>query len=144
MEAACFDGVLPSRLGAGPLQLNCVLRYVQLDECNGILLCPTAPQPPPRLIEAFGLACTHIRKLLQHAIRFRGTNSAQTAQRSLLAVKEHGVLLSAESWQGDQPIWVVARLFFAPHPRQVFVCFRDSAPQNLVELSFRLGLLVAG
>nr|CAD7405854.1 unnamed protein product [Timema cristinae] len=36
------------------------------------------------------------------------------------------------------------RLFFTPSPREVYVCYHDSAPQNMVEIAFRLGLSVSG
>jgi hypothetical protein len=32
------------------------------------------------------------------------------------------------------------RLFYMPHPREVYVCYQDNIPQNIIELAFRIDL----
>lgn len=54
--------------------------------------------------------------------------------KSLIAVKEHGVLFEWESIT----YWVVGRLYTTPHPKELYVCYQDSAPQNLIEVAFKL------
>lgn len=41
-------------------------------------------------------------------------------------------------------MYVFRRLFFTPQPREIYVCYSEEAPQNLVEIAFRLGLSAAG
>lgn len=32
------------------------------------------------------------------------------------------------------------RLFYMPHPREFYVCYEDSVPQNITEVAFKLGI----
>jgi len=52
--------------------------------------------------------------------------------RSLIAVKEHGVLFK---WE-NATFWLIGRLYMSPHPKELYVCHQ--ALQNLIEIAFQL------
>ncbi|XP_063243718.1 protein inturned [Bacillus rossius redtenbacheri] len=154
------DDILPTKLTAG--KQNALFHYVRLDLTEGVLLCPPSPghAPAPALAEVlhnFRRSCQAIHALLQNTVHFKKLLAQDIAQsrinKSLVAVKEHGVLFEcargdAEGAGKRQPLplayWVVGRLFFTPYPREVYVCYHDAAPQNMVEIAFRLALCTAG
>ena len=65
--------------------------------------------------------------------------SKPNSHRSLVAIKEHGILITVDS----KEFWVIGRLFSIPS-KELYVCHRADVPQNLVELAFRLSLNSAG
>ncbi|XP_071441603.1 protein inturned [Hetaerina americana] len=152
----------PVKLTSG--EKNVLLFYLSVDESEGVFVCP--PNFPTGdcsssmqyVIENFRRSCMHIHNLLQHSIAFKDVKgpdaSASWINKSLVAVKEHGVLFecpdvpsSSDSFKKSSnslAYWVVGRLFFSPQPKEVYVCYFDSAPQNMVEIAFRLGLSVTG
>ncbi|KAK7870249.1 hypothetical protein R5R35_000979 [Gryllus longicercus] len=156
---ADVDEVLPTKLTAG--EENALFHYVQLDTCEGILLAPPAGRETisgasqlREILSSFRQCCHNIHSLLQNTVGFKkmmGQEVTKTMSRSLVAIKEHGVLFEVSSSDPENKkqaqalaYWVVGRLFFAPQPREVYVCYLDSAPQNMVEIAFRLGLSAAG
>ncbi|XP_046382876.1 protein inturned [Ischnura elegans] len=152
----------PIKLTSG--EKNVLLFYLSVDESQGVFVCP--PNFPANdcsssmqhVIENFRRSCLHIHNLLQHSIAFKDVKgpdaSASWINKSLVAVKEHGVLFecpnvpsqsdSLKKSSNSPAYWVVGRLFFSPQPKEVYVCYFDSAPQNMVEIAFRLGLSVSG
>ncbi|KAJ8970259.1 hypothetical protein NQ317_018121 [Molorchus minor] len=36
--------------------------------------------------------------------------------------------------------WVVGRLFYMPHPKEVYICYQDSIPQNIIEIAFKMNI----
>jgi hypothetical protein len=66
--------------------------------------------------------------------------------KSLIAIKEHGVMFECpflddvDNRKNKIKYWVVGRLFYMPHPREVYVCYQDNIPQNIIELAFRIDL----
>jgi len=60
--------------------------------------------------------------------------------KSLVAIKEHGMLFR---WAPSESLpvfsyWVCGRLFLEPEPKEVYVAYHESTPQQMVELCFRL------
>lgn len=35
---------------------------------------------------------------------------------------------------------IFRRLFFMPHPREVYICYQDTVPQNIVEIAFKINM----
>ncbi|XP_025073423.1 protein inturned-like [Pogonomyrmex barbatus] len=130
--------LIPRKLTAG--DKNYLYHYVHLDTVEGILLSSIPIQNTSKdnkILVNFN-KCVHvIHRLLHNTVRFKMLNQDidKTAiNRSLIAVKEHGVLFE---WE-NMAFWVIGRLYTNPHPKELYVCHQDSAPQNLIEIAFRL------
>jgi hypothetical protein len=151
--------ILPSKLTAG--DGNTLFHYVHLDFTEGILLCPPVNREQVQsnrlqeILHHFRRSCQVIHDLLNNAVHFKKLMGQEISKsyinKSLIAIKEHGVLFECTPIDGEctkkcipLTYWVVGRLFFTPHPREVYVCYHDSAPQNMVEIAFRLGLSASG
>ncbi|XP_071571917.1 protein inturned isoform X1 [Temnothorax nylanderi] len=130
--------LIPQKLTAG--DKNYLYHYVHLDMVEGILLSSIPIQNTPkdnRILVNFNKCVHAIHRLLHNTVRFKMLNQDidKTAiNRSLIAVKEHGVLFE---WE-NTAFWVIGRLYTSPHPKELYVCHQDSAPQNLIEIAFRL------
>lgn len=77
--------------------------------------------------------------------------SKSLINKSLVAIKEHGMLFEVP-YQDETVVkktipkityWVVGRLFFMPHPRELYVCYQDNVPQNMIDIAFKLGISTA-
>ncbi|KYM97363.1 PREDICTED: protein inturned [Cyphomyrmex costatus] len=130
--------LIPKKLTAG--DKNYLYHYVHLDMVEGILLTSIPIQNTSKdnkILINFN-KCVHvIHKLLRNAVRFKMLNQdidKTVINKSLIAVKEHGVLFE---WK-NTAFWVIGRLYTSPHPKELYVCHQDSAPQNLIELAFQL------
>ncbi|XP_075213608.1 protein inturned-like [Lycorma delicatula] len=138
---------------------NSLFHYVQLDKLEGVMLCPPVGretnQPLLNLVlEKFRSSAQTIHSLLQNTVQFKKLNAQEVHEslinKSLVAIKEYGVLFEAELEQGKKSsvvslnFWVVGRLFFMPNAKEVYVCYEESAPQNMVEIAFRLALSASG
>ncbi|EZA55008.1 PDZ domain-containing protein [Ooceraea biroi] len=130
--------LIPKKLTAG--DKNYLYHYVHLDTVEGILLSSMPVQSTSkdnRILVNFN-KCVHvIHRLLHNAVRFKMLNQdidKTVINRSLIAVKEHGVLFE---WE-NTAFWVIGRLYTTPHPKELYVCHQDCAPQNLIEIAFQL------
>lgn len=126
---------------------NVLLYYVQLEVGEGFLLSPTNV-PDSIIIDTFKKTCLLIHTVLQNTLKFRQLLSQESSKpnshRSLVAIKEHGVLMSVTNKKGEEfEFWVIGRLFSSP-ARELYVCHRADIPQNLVEIAFRLSLYTSG
>lgn len=137
--------ILPSKLTSG--LDNVLFHYVQLDVGEGLLMAPTV-NIHPMILEAFRNAAHSIHEVLQNTIRFRQQLALEVAKpainKSSVAVKEHGVLISAAIGQEETlEFWVIGRLFLATG-RETYLCHRADIPQNMVEIAYRLQLNATG
>ncbi|XP_029659336.1 protein inturned isoform X2 [Formica exsecta] len=131
--------LIPKKLTAG--DKNYLYHYVHLDTVEGILLSSIPIQNTSndnRILVNFN-KCVHvIHRLLHNTVRFKkmlNQDIEKTAiNRSLIAIKEHGVLFE---WE-NITFWVIGRLYTSPHPKELYVCHQDAAPQNLIEIAFQL------
>ncbi|KAF7384454.1 hypothetical protein HZH68_014066 [Vespula germanica] len=131
--------LLPNKLTAG--EKNYLYHYVHLDLTEGILLSshPIETTSKDNKILINFNRCVHmIHRLLHNTIRFKTMLNQDmdktVINKSLIAIKEHGILFE---WE-NTTYWVIGRLYTTPHPKELYVCYQDSAPQNLVEIAFRL------
>lgn len=150
------EGTVPSKLSTGAE--NTVFHYVHIDTNEGILLSPVHSHYSTNLTEIlskFRSTAMHIHSLFQNTISFKKLKGIEASHslinKSLVAIKEFGALFeyNVPPRGNEKPppplnFWVVGRLFFMPASREVYVCYEDSAPQNLVELAFRLALTSTG
>lgn len=140
--------ILPSKLTSG--LDNVLFHYVQLDVGEGILMAPTV-KIHPVILKAFRTAAHAIHEVLQNTIRFRQQlaqegSKATGISKSSVAVKEHGMLISASAGgeeEDEASFWVIGRLFLATG-RETYLCHRSDVPQNMVEIAYRLQLNAAG
>ncbi|XP_012537346.1 protein inturned isoform X2 [Monomorium pharaonis] len=130
--------LIPQKLTAG--DKNYLYHYVHLDMVEGILLSSIPiqnTQKDNKILVNFN-KCVHIiHRLLHNTVRFKMLNQdidKTVINRSLIAIKEHGVLFE---WE-NTAFWVIGRLYTNPHPKELYVCHQDSAPQNLIEIAFQL------
>nr|XP_033322916.1 protein inturned isoform X1 [Megalopta genalis] len=120
---------------------NYLYHYMHLDMAEGILLSSKpleSSEKNHKVIVNFN-RCVHIiHRLLHNTVRFKKMLNSDmdktVINKSLIAVKEHGVLFE---WD-NTTYWVVGRLYTTPHPKELYVCYQDSAPQNLIEIAFKL------
>lgn len=79
-----------------------------------------------------------IHRLLSETKRYKKLLNQDVSKsvinKSLIAIKEYGILFE---WE-NSTYWVVGRLYNTPQSRELYICYHDSAPQNLIEMSFRL------
>lgn len=137
--------ILPSKLTGG--LDNVLFHYVQLDVGEGLLMAPTV-KIHPIVLEAFRNAAHSIHEVLQNTIRFRQQLAQEVTQpginKSSVAIKEHGVLISAAINEEEAvDFWVIGRLFLATG-RETYLCHRADVPQNMVEIAYRMQLSATG
>jgi hypothetical protein len=145
-----FTDIIPQTLTFGPE--NVLFHYTQLDVGEGVILTSINDfQPNPGkndiLLDIFRRSCLKIHGILQSSIKYRQILSKEnkiTPSRSLIAVKEHGILVQIKNEnEGITEVWVVGRLFSMPQ-RELYVCYDAKIPQNLIEIAFRICLNCVG
>lgn len=139
--------IIPTKITAG--KDNVLFHYVQIEVGEGYILSPTNVLDN-HIVQTFRRTCQLIHAVLQNTIKFRqilsedAVNKPNSGHRSLVAIKEHGVLVNLRNEKGELvEFWVIGRLFNSP-TRELYVCHRADVPQNLVEIAFRLSLHCAG
>ncbi|XP_038055337.1 protein inturned-like isoform X2 [Patiria miniata] len=153
-ELACNDYFTATKLTAGCD--NTLFHYAHLDAASGVIACPThgdlsliGGHAHAQLIQNFNRCCLTIRQLLCRSTRLkaRPEDSSRPMQSDLSMgyVREYGVMFKCqpENWQEKKTppsinYWVVGRLFEEPSPRECYVCYHESATQNVIELAFKL------
>ncbi|KAL3279394.1 hypothetical protein HHI36_016904 [Cryptolaemus montrouzieri] len=144
--------VQPIQIATGAA--NVLYHYVQFDALEGILISPPEYKVESRtqkiVISSFRKCCQQIHGLFQNTIRFKDMSSQDMAKsvmnKSLIAIKEYGTMFECpfldekESKKNKISFWVIGRLFFSPHVREVYVCYNDAIPQNLIELAFKMNM----
>ncbi|XP_033222182.1 protein inturned isoform X3 [Belonocnema kinseyi] len=120
---------------------NYLFHYVYLDLFEGILISSTIDRYLIKNSELLTKCsrCAHvIHRLLQNTVRYKKMLTQDmdksVINKTLVAIKEHGVLFD---WN-KTTYWVVGRMYSTFQAKEIYVCFQDSAPQNLVEMAFRL------
>ncbi|KAI4458438.1 protein inturned [Holotrichia oblita] len=152
-----MEEVQPLCLTAG--KENVLYHYVHFDSTEGILLLPPECRANSltlnTILQNFRNCSHNIHKLFQNTLRFKNMSAQDMAKslmnKSLIAIKEHGVLFECE-YKDDcvraKPLkityWVIGRLFYMPYPREMYVCYQDTIPQNLIDIAFKLGITLSG
>ncbi|XP_064636797.1 protein inturned-like [Lineus longissimus] len=145
--------------GAG----NVLFHYVNVDNVDGVYICPSKQDVTfpggtthTHVIQNFFACCQNIKKVFEKTIRMKSRGNCNNNDKlgsddALGEVEEQGVLFECTpaNWSDSKKTppsityWVVGRLFFDPYPREFYVCFLDSTPQNLVELAFKISFGIA-
>lgn len=134
--------IVPTKLTAG--ERNCLLHYVHLDTLEGIILSSRSVEDRSKnekIVRNFNRCAHVIHRLLYNTVRFKKILNEDmdktTINKNLVAIKEHGILFDCE----NTSYWVIGRLYAAPHAKEFYVCYEDTAPQNMVEMAFKLNAL---
>ncbi|KAK7605303.1 hypothetical protein V9T40_007161 [Parthenolecanium corni] len=122
--------------------------YLTVQTGRGVILCsPTALQMHihrryPSILKTFKTSVQKIHRILSQ----KKPCSVGKFQRNNLSVKEYGILFEYHDQEDiskrSAPItyWIVGRAFDKGHSGEVYVCYEDKTPQNLVEIAFRLAM----
>lgn len=123
---------------------NTLYHYVHLDSLEGILLSACIVEGLDKnahFLANFSKCAGVIHSMLQNTLRFKKILNQEidktVIDKSLVAIKEHGVLFE---WE-NMTFWVVGRLYASPHPKELYVCYEESVPQNVIEMVFRLNAM---
>ncbi|KAK4883073.1 hypothetical protein RN001_006392 [Aquatica leii] len=143
----------PNRLTSGTD--NVLFHYVHLDTTEGILLSPPDVQTNSVTLEVvlnnFRKCAQNIHDLFQNTLRYKEMLAQDVTKcvfnKSLIAIKEYGTLFEC-TFADDLfkkydklTYWVIGRVYNIPHHKEVFVCYQDTIPQNIIEISFKLGAM---
>jgi hypothetical protein len=117
---------------------NSLIYYVHIDLFEGILISSRVSDMDSEFLSNLNVCSQAIHKLLSDTKRYKKLLSHDAGKsvinKNLIAIKEHGILLE---WD-NCTYWVVGRLYNSPRPKELYICYQDSTPQNLIEMSFRL------
>ncbi|XP_027211506.1 protein inturned isoform X1 [Penaeus vannamei] len=112
------------------------------------------PHPPSlqaQVLNNFRSVCAHIHHILHAAVRGKEQHGIYGSSTALNGIKEHGVLFTytppaTDGANGSKrrppPLsyWVVGRLLGPPYHREIYICYHEAIPQNVIELAFRVSL----
>ncbi|XP_033731604.1 protein inturned-like [Pecten maximus] len=131
---------------------NCLLHFLHIDKIDGVFVNPTlgTHELEKDITHNFHLCCTQIKHMFDR-YRYRKKNTKRDEcendyrmpshpDPSFYHLREEGVLFHVPQSDADQKVqesyWVVGR---QRSKTELYVCFKDGTPQNLVELAFRMG-----
>ncbi|CAG9134949.1 unnamed protein product [Plutella xylostella] len=152
-----INHVTTHRITAG--EENVLFHFVQLESERGVLLAPLKTIESQcnnalyaHIMKTFRSASKKIHELLQHSIRFKKDTPSNHLNKILVAVKEYGMLFQAPqevlsecglSKKNTEPylFWVVGCIFSEPEPRELYLCYHESVPQDLTEVAYLLSYL---
>lgn len=144
---------LPIQLTSGPH--NVLYHFVHLDTTESVLITPVNSNVQSRtynlVLNNFRRCCQNIHGVFQNTLRFKNMPAQDIGKslmnKSLIAIKEYGMLFECPfvdekdgSKKNKISYWVIGRLFYMPHPKELYVCYQDTIPQNLVDLAFKISL----
>ncbi|XP_023937398.2 protein inturned [Bicyclus anynana] len=153
-----LDHVTVQRITAG--EENVLFHFIQLESEKGVLIAPVRNIELQannalytHIVKTFRSACKKIHELLQHSIKFKKNHApSNPLNKILVAVKEYGMLFEAPpeilhqcgiSRKNCEPFhfWVVGRVFSEPEPRELYLCYHESVPQDITEIAYLLSYL---
>lgn len=137
---------------------NNLFYYLHMDHIEGIFIAPIVPNPTSlgsiqkSILDNFHRSCLNMRAIFERSMRNGDLTKANVKTKLgvnsfLQNALEQGVLFhhnqlnSTKQKSSHYPahFWVIGRCFFAPEPREVYVCHDDATTQDIVEMAFRLG-----
>ncbi|KAI5646108.1 protein inturned [Phthorimaea operculella] len=153
-----INNVTVHRITAG--DQNVLFHFVQLESEKGILIAPVRSIESQAnnaiysyIVKTFRSASKRIHELLQNNMRFRSSQAPTSSlNKILVAIKEYAMLFqvpaevlnqSGVAKKNAEPFlfWVVGRVFSEPEPRELYVCYHESIPQDLTEVAYLLSYL---
>ncbi|CAH0719908.1 unnamed protein product, partial [Brenthis ino] len=153
-----LNHVTVKRITAG--EENVLFHFVQLESEKGIFIAPVKNIEMQAnnalysyIVKTFRSASKKIHELMQHSIKFKRNQAPSSPlNKILVAVKEYGMLFEAPlevlsqcgiSKKNCEPFlfWVVGRVFSEPEPRELYLCYHESVPQDLMEIAYLLSYI---
>ncbi|CAH1961039.1 unnamed protein product [Acanthoscelides obtectus] len=132
-------------------QENVLIHFSELNITRGVLLYPLEPRITSQTYEVivpnFKRCSLEIHRMFQNTLRFTNTPTQEIAKsmmnKSLVGIKEYGILfecpyLDAKDKKNKIKYWVIGRLFSNHHAKEIYVCYRDGIPQNLIDIAFKM------
>ncbi|KAK3100185.1 hypothetical protein FSP39_015895 [Pinctada imbricata] len=128
---------------------NCILHFLHVDKCEGLMISPDFCVAKDEIIKNFHRCCSHIKHMFdkyryrkkQQKVSDCDKDTQLVVERdwTFVNMREEAVLFSIpQSQESSQDnsvsYWVVGR---QRSREEVYMCFRDGTPQNMVELAFR-------
>ncbi|XP_065214171.1 protein inturned [Planococcus citri] len=121
-----------------------LFHYVNLHFNNGVIICPLDSQGEKNLVHGaimdnFRLCAQKVR----HVLSQKKISNIGRYSRNSLPVKEFGMLFEynePDDRNNSTVYWVVGRAFNKDHLGEIYICYEDKTPQNLVEIAFRLAM----
>ncbi|CAL1263643.1 unnamed protein product [Larinioides sclopetarius] len=134
---------------------NTLFQYLHMDPVEGVFLAPVHDisilheSVLKDIWDNFYRCCLNLRKVFARSLRNEEIINSSTVTKYgvnsfLRNAYEQGVLFRYTpkdnvKQKNSMTFWVIGRLFFTPEPRELYVCYQDSAHQDIVEIAFRLG-----
>ncbi|XP_055929546.1 protein inturned-like isoform X3 [Argiope bruennichi] len=134
---------------------NTLFQYLHMDPVEGVFLAPVHDisilheSMLKDIWDNFYRCCLNLRTVFARSLRneeiIKSSAVTKYGVNSFLRnAYEQGVLFrytpkDNAKQKNSMTFWVIGRLFFTPEPRELYVCFQDSAHQDIVEIAFRLG-----
>ncbi|XP_045535893.1 protein inturned [Papilio machaon] len=153
-----LNNVAVHRITAG--EENVLFHFVQLESEKGVLIAPMKTIEMQAnnvlysyIIASFRKACKKIHDLLQYSMKFKKNHApSNPLNKILVAVREYGSLFEVPhevlnqcgiTKKNCEPFlfWVVGRVFSEPEPRELYICYHESVPQDLTEVAQLLSYL---
>ncbi|XP_059057559.1 protein inturned isoform X2 [Achroia grisella] len=153
-----IDRVTTHRITTG--DDNVLFHFIQFESAKGILIAPVKNIEVQAnnllytyIIKTFRTACKRIHDLLQNNIRFKANQTpTNPLNKILIAVKEYGMLFQVPQQLLNRCVinkknseifqfWVVGRVFSEPEPKELYLCYHESIPQDLTEVAYLLSYL---
>jgi len=128
-----------------------LINYLLMDFGTGIFIAPPLLNPDTKFVEQFQKSALNIHKLFQNTLKSkidlqRSDWGGPWSDKSLVALQEVSILLtisgenpSHNKDSGENSCWVTGRLFATPPHRELYVCYQDGVPQEILDLCFHLG-----
>jgi len=120
---------------------NSLFHFLIFQKHRGTFICPNDTQ-----CDSSDLLTTNIMNCFKHACEQIHDMFTQN-QHDQVQLLEHGVLFHAEQTHGAEmkvnapnvSYWVVGRLVrYGLAEEEIYVCFQDGVPQNIIEMAFKL------
>ncbi|KPI91670.1 PDZ domain-containing protein 6 [Papilio xuthus] len=153
-----LNHVTVHRITAG--EENVLFHFVQLESEKGVLIAPMKTIEMQAnnvlycyIVVTFRRACKKIPDLLQYSMKFKKNHApSNPLNKILVAVREYGSLFEVPpdvliqcgiNKKNCEPFlfWVVGEVFSEPEPRELYICYHESVPQDLTEVAQLLSYL---
>ncbi|XP_060879646.1 protein inturned isoform X2 [Metopolophium dirhodum] len=134
--------VLPNKFGLGKLSM--LFRYIDINCHTGVMLCSPSIYNNEHNLKTKDIFKNIDEKFNSTVIVIRDLFDDSNQDEN--EINEIGVLFQIPTSNTDSPkkssmitFWVMGRLFKEPNKRELYVCYEEGTPQNMVEIAFKLG-----
>ncbi|XP_062593819.1 protein inturned-like [Saccostrea cucullata] len=123
---------------------NCLLHFLHFDKYEGVIISPEPVSDHTEIVQNFYRCSSQIKHMFDK-YRYRrksapplipemDTRVPHMVDTTFNFMREEGVMFTVPTPGGAASYWVVGR---QRSKEELYVCFQDGTPQNLVELTFK-------